>query len=329
MSPALSRVLGQPGDPLPTSVRGPLQSELGHDFATLRIHSDPAAADAAATLEARAFTVGNHVVFGASEFNPAVAAGRALLRHELVHVVQQARAPGVNGLVGNRDDALEHQGPGSARAGTAALAAPLIQRQTRVGPAATGVPADWASRVTAAATSAERAALIAEALGIPVIDRTAESAGDRSPDPSHLVEFSQSSRRINYDDNLDRKRSSGTDSRSLSANAGYTLHHGNRNYIVFSRLALEADDFFATRVTLNHEFDHIRQYESGSSLQGDEAEVDAWTSSFIREFHRLYTVLVRTNACYIDRMSLFSPLNDYYMRDRMGTTVRDRTVERI
>jgi hypothetical protein len=183
--------------------------------------------------------------------------------------------------------------------------------------------------VSAAATSAERAALIAEALGIPVIDRTAESAGDRSPDPSHLVEFSQASRRINYDDNLDRKRSRGTDGRSLSSNAGYTLHHGNRNYIVFSKLALEADDFFATRVTLNHEFDHIRQYESGSALQGDEAEVDAWTTSFIREFHRLYTVLVRTNACYIDRMSLFSPLNDYYMRERVGATVRDRTVERI
>lgn len=41
-------------------------------------------------MNARAFTVGNHIVFGASEYAPHAAAQQRLLAHELVHVVQQS-----------------------------------------------------------------------------------------------------------------------------------------------------------------------------------------------------------------------------------------------
>lgn len=328
--PAVRDVLGHPGEELDASVRTRMQAELRHDFTNVRIHADAAASSAAAALDARAFTVGSHIVFGHAAFRPASAPGRMLLRHELGHVVQQAGATYAEGVLGAPGDRLERPPSTRSRQPINSIAVPLIQRQTsRVGPATTGVPADWEARVAAAATAADRAALVGEALGIPVVDRTVESAGDRSPDPAHLVEYSAASRRVNYDDNLTRKRSAGTPSRSLSPNAGYTLHRGSHYYIVLSNLALKGDDFFATRVTLNHEFDHVRQFEANSPLQGDESEVDAWTSSFIREFHRLYTVLVRTNACYIDRMSLFSPLNHYFMSDTVGDAVRDRTVERI
>lgn len=326
--PAVRSVLDQPGMPLPGSIRGMAPVPAGHEFASVRIHIDSTAANAAESLGARAFTVGNHVVFGRSQFDADAGSGRDLLRHELAHVTQQARARQWSHVIGPPDDEAERL----AREGQtddSGDRAPVIQRDSRVGPAATGAPADWAARVGAATTSADRAALVHEAIGWRVVDRTTASEGDRYPDAAHLVAFDVSSHVINYDDGLGTKRAAGSDHRSLSRDAGYTLRHGSQNYVVLGPPALEPDNFFATRVTVNHEVDHVRQYETGSSLRGDESEVDAWTSSFVREFHRLYTVLVRTNACYIDHMSQFGPLNDYFERSTVSDPVRERSVTRI
>uniref|UniRef100_UPI0021D5D02B eCIS core domain-containing protein n=1 Tax=Natronobiforma cellulositropha TaxID=1679076 RepID=UPI0021D5D02B len=41
------------------------------------------------SLEARAFTIGNHVVFNRGEYNPESPEGKYLLAHELAHVRQQ------------------------------------------------------------------------------------------------------------------------------------------------------------------------------------------------------------------------------------------------
>ena len=56
----------------------------------MRIHADEPAARAAAALNARAFTVGSHVVFGRGEYAPETPPGQQLLAHELTHVAQQA-----------------------------------------------------------------------------------------------------------------------------------------------------------------------------------------------------------------------------------------------
>ncbi len=61
-----------------------------HDFSKVRIHADEPAARAAAALNARAFTVGSHVVFGRGEYAPETPPGQQLLAHELTHVAQQA-----------------------------------------------------------------------------------------------------------------------------------------------------------------------------------------------------------------------------------------------
>lgn len=68
-----------------------MESSLGHDFSRVRIHTDEAAARSARRLGARAYTVGPHVVLGADRYRPDPA-GRRLLAHELVHVVQQGGA---------------------------------------------------------------------------------------------------------------------------------------------------------------------------------------------------------------------------------------------
>ena len=56
----------------------------------VRIHADARAAESARSVDALAYTVGHHVVFGAGQYAPGTVAGRRLLAHELTHVLQQA-----------------------------------------------------------------------------------------------------------------------------------------------------------------------------------------------------------------------------------------------
>ncbi len=76
-------------------------SRLGHDFSRVRVHSDGAAAAAARSVRAQAFTLGSDVVFGAGRYRPHSEAGRRLLAHELAHVVQQSG--GSSGATPRRD----------------------------------------------------------------------------------------------------------------------------------------------------------------------------------------------------------------------------------
>ncbi len=81
------------GVPLAPSVRQAMETRLGHSFADVQVHSDASAAADANALGARAFTDGRHVVFAREQYAPGTTVGRALLGHELAHVVQQ-RGPG-------------------------------------------------------------------------------------------------------------------------------------------------------------------------------------------------------------------------------------------
>jgi hypothetical protein len=323
------RSSGRPLDPAPREL---MESRFGHDFSQVRVHTDAQAAESARAVNARAYTVGRDVVFGAGQYAPATVAGQTLLAHELTHVVQQqgAQSSALRPLLSAHDDPYEREARSKELAVShrALGSVPLIQRQELFGPAATGTPANWADRVRAATTSAQRAALVHEAVGLPVVDRTSESAGDASPNASHLVAFTSAERRINYDDNLQAKRSP-VDGRSLANNAGYTLHSSGNHYVILSRAALDPDDFFDTRITLNHEFDHIRQAEGRSTLRGNESELDAWTSTFIREFHRDYVLGVRGSVCYVHRIAQFAPLLFYFTRSDVSDTVRDSSVRRI
>jgi hypothetical protein len=89
-----------------------MERRMGYDFSGVRIHADGPAARSASDLGARAYTVGNDIVFGAGEFQPGAERYRRLLAHELTHVVQQGgRASGRRGKleVGSRNDSLERE----------------------------------------------------------------------------------------------------------------------------------------------------------------------------------------------------------------------------
>jgi len=66
-----------------------MESHFRHDFGQVRIHTDAQSADSAAAEHARAYTVGQDIVFGAGEYDPGSPEGRRLLAHELAHTVQQ------------------------------------------------------------------------------------------------------------------------------------------------------------------------------------------------------------------------------------------------
>ncbi len=86
----VAAVVSQRGQPLAPQTRAFFERGLGHDFSGVRVHADASAFASTRNLEARAYTLGNHVVFGADQYAPDTADGRRLLGHELVHVVQQA-----------------------------------------------------------------------------------------------------------------------------------------------------------------------------------------------------------------------------------------------
>jgi len=79
------------GQPLAESTRSFFEPRFGSDFSNVRVHKDSYGGRLAEALQAKAFTVGSDIIFGAGQFTPETPAGKHLLAHELVHVVQQGR----------------------------------------------------------------------------------------------------------------------------------------------------------------------------------------------------------------------------------------------
>ncbi|WP_058045968.1 DUF4157 domain-containing protein [Streptomyces roseifaciens] len=99
---APARVLPRsPGTLLDHVTQRTMSARFSYDFSRVRTHSDEQAAELAAGLHARAYTVGHDVVFGRDMYAPHTATGQALLAHELGHVVEQSAA-GVRAV--QRDD---------------------------------------------------------------------------------------------------------------------------------------------------------------------------------------------------------------------------------
>lgn len=81
--------LRSPGQPLDMMTRAFMEPRFGHDFGRVQVHINSHASASARALNAHAYTVKNHIVFGANQYQPSTNAGRQLLAHELTHVVQQ------------------------------------------------------------------------------------------------------------------------------------------------------------------------------------------------------------------------------------------------
>ncbi|GHC44443.1 hypothetical protein GCM10010507_19320 [Streptomyces cinnamoneus] len=83
---AVRNVLRTAGRPLEQGVRQEMEERFGADFSTVRVHRDAAAQHSAASLGARAYTAGEHVVLGRDGDDKD---DKRVLAHELAHVLQQ------------------------------------------------------------------------------------------------------------------------------------------------------------------------------------------------------------------------------------------------
>lgn len=131
----VSRTLGSPGAPLHPRVRAAMELRLGHDFSAVRIHSDPVAAASARAVQARAYTIGSHIVLPGQP--PESVTGSRLLAHELAHVVQQRdTSPDMAAATGPQraDTPSEHDARAVARGADRTVLrsvghAPVLQRE--------------------------------------------------------------------------------------------------------------------------------------------------------------------------------------------------------
>lgn len=85
-------VISSGGQSLDPAARSFFEPRLGYDLSNVRVHADPAASQSAVAVAARAYTLGNNIVFGSGEYQPHSESGRYLIAHELAHVAQQSRS---------------------------------------------------------------------------------------------------------------------------------------------------------------------------------------------------------------------------------------------
>ena len=91
--PLVDKTLSSTGKPLDPVTRAFFEPRFGRDLGDVRVHTGNEASESARSVNAHAYTVGNHVVFGAEQYSPESTDGRRLMAHELTHVLQQ-QGPG-------------------------------------------------------------------------------------------------------------------------------------------------------------------------------------------------------------------------------------------
>lgn len=87
---SVDRALASPGSALEPALRSDMEKRFDHDFSRVRVHSGALAQQSALDVNAKAYTVGQDIVFGAGGFESSTHEGRRLIAHELTHVVQQS-----------------------------------------------------------------------------------------------------------------------------------------------------------------------------------------------------------------------------------------------
>ncbi len=97
------------GQPLSEIISKFIKPRLGHDFNSVRVHTDTNAALMSRSLNTQAFTSGEDIYFNTNQYNPKSTVGKGILAHELTHVIQHNRAEKAFGKeIGKRTAARPH-----------------------------------------------------------------------------------------------------------------------------------------------------------------------------------------------------------------------------
>jgi hypothetical protein len=87
--PIVHEVLHSPGQQLDPAAQAFFEPRFGQDFSRVRVHTDAKATESTRAVNAKAYTVGNHVAFAVDQYRLQSTEGQRRLAHELAHVVQQ------------------------------------------------------------------------------------------------------------------------------------------------------------------------------------------------------------------------------------------------
>lgn len=137
-SPVVDVIGTSDGRPLDPGARADMEGLLGAEFSDVKIHTGPKAAASAAALQARAYTVGNEIVFGEGAYAPGTADGQHTLAHELTHVVQQRQGPvsgrdtGTGVAISDPSDSFEQEA--ESKAAQVIREATAVADEDEVGP---------------------------------------------------------------------------------------------------------------------------------------------------------------------------------------------------
>ncbi|NJL22014.1 MAG: DUF4157 domain-containing protein [Leptolyngbyaceae cyanobacterium SM1_3_5] len=169
----IDRALNGVGQPLPLTVRLKMESRFGQDLSSVHVHTDSQAAASAQTLNAQAYTVGQHIVFGAGQYAPDSAAGQQLLAHELTHTLQQRSPMTSPSASADRSTAAEQE---ADRAADMVMAGNAIAVQTTAPIGIARQPAPGGFDLTETASP-----MMARAIGSVTIDNFALGKADIPP----------------------------------------------------------------------------------------------------------------------------------------------------
>lgn len=134
---SVNQTLQAPGQPLDTATRSFMEARFGRDFSGVRVHADSQAANSARALNAQAYTLGKDIAFGRGQYEPGTSSGKALLVHELTHVVQQEQTGHTSSLstnlqVGDPSDPAERHAERMSRSVAEQKTAPSPLESTRL-----------------------------------------------------------------------------------------------------------------------------------------------------------------------------------------------------
>lgn len=184
--PAAEFVPDAPADrPLPDELRAAMERSFATDFSRVRYTETEAARE----VGADAIAVGESLYFAPGRFDPGTVAGRAMIGHELGHVVQQRAGrvpsrPSGHGVAIHRDPALEAEADAAGmRAATGEAAGTTAARST----------AGRVASEAAAGSSAVRTAQLSITLGagpaaqVCTAGEVCEMLGVNSSNPAALI----------------------------------------------------------------------------------------------------------------------------------------------
>ena len=155
-----------PGNPIQPALRSRIEPHVGADLSSARVHTGPQAAQAASSLQARAFTFNNNIFLNRAES----ASDLRLMAHESTHVVQQGGAI--------RRKPLDESDTSPSASSALATAAPPLRSPASASSATNGAAASAAtpSAPTPATPAAAVAPKPAEAVDSKVTAAKAKAA---------------------------------------------------------------------------------------------------------------------------------------------------------